>query len=487
MDDKEIQRVYGKVCDFLNSCNIFEVRNLARAFGVNKPTSQKKSELIMRIICMGAGISEPEPRSKKGARVKAGAASQERIDAVRKLIVECNAALNYGDAAVSPVEIRFGDSEPGKREYGYADACAAGLLEINKQGEGRLRGEGLRARANDVVVPEKMIRQYMLREGDFVSCYADPKDGYAEAVSVAAVNGGAPVFVERRHFNELSAVFPEERFELGRKDSLLLRAADLLCPVCKGQRGLLAAPAGTGKTTFFRELARSFALHYPQAKLILVFLDQRPEELTETKELFPQATVAAASFEDSAVNAARVAQLALETAKRTAERGGDAVLLLDSVTALARAVNHSIVPTGRATAGGVDLAALAAVKKYFASARKLKGAGSLTILASAVCGRGIQMDSVVMEELSGAANMTLSFSREIANRGVIPAIDFARSFTKRSEAILSEKERQCAAALRRAAEGGGGTERVFAALEKTENNEQFIAREELWPRAQSEE
>ena len=479
MEDKEVLRIYKKVYDYLDNFNIYEVRNIARAFGVNAPTTEKKRDLILTAIRVGAGISEPGPRSNKGARVKASDAPPERIAAVRTLLTECNRELTYAGAAQEPVELRFCDSEEPGREYGYGDPCVTGVLEIGRQGHGFLRGRSFLPAEGDAVVSDKLIERYRLREGDVVSCYVAKEDGSApEAVHIAAVNGGAPVFIERKKFDDFSAEYPEERYFLGREDCLFLRAADIVCPVCKGQRGILYAPAGSGRTAYFREVARSFSEFYPDVKLIMVLLDLRPEELSDAEEL--NAAVVAASYEDSPARALHSARLALEHAKRTAEGGGDAVVLVDSVTALVRAASYGIPPSGIATAGGVDLAALGAAKKYFASARKLKGAGSVTILATALKGRGIAMDTDISEDLGGVANMFVSFEREIAARGIFPAIDFSRSYTKRAEFFQTEEELRCARALREVAAGKFGAEHVRELLFKTKTNEEFIARAELW-------
>lgn len=479
MEDKEVLRIYNKVYEYLDNFNIYEVRNIARAFGVNAPTTAKKKDLILTAIRVGAGISDPGPRSNKGARVKASDAPAERVSAVRSLLAECNRELTYVGGAQEPVELHFRDAEAEGKEYGYSDPSASGILEIGKQGYGFLRGASFLPSEKDAVVSDKLIERYRLRDGDFVSCYVAQDGGVPEAVQIISVNGSAPVFIERKKFDELPAQFPEDRYLLGRENCPFLRATDIVCPVCKGQRGIIFAPANSGRTAYFRELARSFAEAYPATKLIMVLLDLRPEELTEAKET-EGAEIAAASFEDSPAHAVQAARLALERAKRIAEEGGDAVVLVDSVTALVRAASYSIPHSGITTSGGVDLAALGEAKKFFSSARKLRGAGSLTILATAMKGRGIAMDSDVCEELSAVANMFVNFERDIADRGVFPAIDFSRSYTKRAELFQPEEEQRCALALRAIAGGKFGAEHVRELISKTGTNEELIARSELW-------
>lgn len=480
MEDKEVLRIYRKVFDYLDDFNIYEVRNIARAFGVNAPTTAKKRELILSAIRVGAGISAPGPRSNKGARVKASDAPAERIAAVRALLAECNRELTYIGGAQKPLELHFRDAVESGKEYGYGDACVVGALEIGKQGHGFLRDRSFAEREGDTIVSDKLIERYHLREGDIVSCYVEQEGTSApEAVQIAAVNGNAPVFVERKNFRDFPVLYPEERFVLEREDCLFLRAADIVFPLCKGQRGILYAPSASGRTTFFREVARSFALRYPAVKVIGILLDLRPEELTEAEEASGPLIVAA-SFEDPPARTVRAALLALEHAKRVAEEGGDVVILVDSITALIRAFMYSNPPSGVATMGGVDIAALGAAKQFFATARNLKGAGSVTIIVSALKGRGTAVDYDVCEGLGSIANMFICFDKDIASYGIFPAIDYSHSFTKRAEYFQSEQEVRCARALRNIASGKFGAVHVRELLAKTKTNAEFISRSDLW-------
>ena len=479
MEDKEVLRIYRKVFEYIDKFNIYEVRNIARAFGVNAPTTAKKRDLILSAIRVGAGIADPGPRSNKGARVKASDAPAECIAAIRALMADCNRELTYVGAQQKPVELRFRDMEPKGAMYGYDDPCMTGVLEISRQGHGFLRGSNFTAREGDTVVSDKLIEKYRLREGDIVSCYVVEDRGKTEAVQVAAVNGAAPVYIERKKFAEIPAQYAEERFALGREDCSFLRVMDIVCPVCKGQRGIVYAPVGSGRTKFFSELAHSFLHLYPQAELIMVMLDLRPEELSEALEL-KGAAIVASSFEGMPSKTVRAAQLALERAKRIAENGGDAVILIDSISALTRAFAYSMPPSGITTAGGLDFAAINEAKKYFSAARKLKDAGSVTILASALKGRGVSMDQDVCEGLGAVANMFVYFDRDIAVRGIIPAVNFSRSYTKRAECFQTEEEQNCARALRRIADGEFGAEHLRELIAKTKTNEEFLARRELW-------
>ena len=448
MDERELLSIYKRVYDYIDERNIYDVRGIARAFGVSAPCEKRKHELIVQLIGIVAGVTDPGPRTNKGARVKAGAASEEDLAQIRRLIEECRAEAPYSfPSAAEPVRIEFHDSEPSEREFGYADVCSTGILEVMPQGHGFLRSLGCEAGENDPVLSEKTVRSYYLRSGDIVSGYLNGEDAKREIVRVAAVNGKPPLFLERKKFDEPAPLFPEERLNLGEEDAVL-RAVDLLCPVGKGQRAAIYAESGTGKTEFIRRAARSVAKS-GAANLIFVLLNQRPEEIAETRSAFPNATVAAAPFDAPLFRGAQIASLALERAKRIAENGEDALLFLDSLTWLERSF----------AAGSAGSGAPVAAKKYFASARRLEGGGTLTIIATVLVGQGGEEGSY-----GDAANAEMYFSRGLAMRGVIPAVDFSRSYTKRSDRLLNEEERSLAADLRSAA-AEGGTQAVLKAME----------------------
>ena len=448
MEEKELLHVYSAAYDHLDGKNIYEVRNLARAFGVHQPTSTRKHDLILHIIATAAGVEEPGPRSRRGARVKADKASEQSIAEVRRIVEDCRAAAPYRTAEEEK-EIEFCDAGG----FGYKDKCMAGFLEIAPSGYGRLYSE---YSGQEPAVPERLIREYDLREGDLVSGYVSDEEP-PRVVRIAAVNGYPPAVSGRRRFEDFPAAFPNERFVLG-KNVAVLRAADLLCPVGKGQRLLVAAPAGTGKTTFLREAARSIAAA-GDTELLCVLIDQRPEESLELREAVPQASVVDAPFDSTHARRVRAAHLALERAKRLAESGKDAALFLDSLTALVRAL------ADRAQAGS-EQAAIAEAKKFFAAARRLEGGGSLTIFATAAVGAD-PFESEICGEFSAAANAVVFLSEEIAAQGIIPAIDFARSFARRGDALLGGEQKEAARRLRTVA-AEKGTAGVLESAEVAE-------------------
>ncbi len=425
MQEAELLRVYGAVYRYLDGLNIYEVRNLARAFGVNAPTADKKHELIVRLIGVASGVSDPIPRSNKGARVKASEAAQERVDQVRRLIAECKEAAPFLESSLA----EFHDRVPAAVRGGYCDLRCSGFLELGEKGGFLCNESGERTK---IIVSEQCVSEYALREGDLLRGYACEKaDGSAELVQVAECNGSAPLFAGRRSFEDIPALFPAERLPLKNSSSAVLRAMDLLCPIGKGQRVLFPAPSGAGKTLLLRLIAQcAEAAGMP---IFFVSLDQRPEEGPEFLAAVSHAHVFCSPFDQSPIHQARVARLVLERCKRMAEMGEDVVLLLDSAEALVRACSAS-------AALGED--PMRAVKHLFAAARRLEGGGSLTVVATADEG------SALCAVLSGAANCLLVGSAELALRGIFPAVDLIRSFTKRAELLLRTDEREAAQKLR---------------------------------------
>ena len=410
MRESELLRIYRPLYEYLDGLNIYGVRSLARAFGVQSPTTEKKHELIVRLIGAASGIAAPEPRNRKGARVKSAEVPPENIEKVRRLVAECKEMMPFlaGPDSVKRTEFRDGSADR-RASGGYADRRFVGILECLAAGGRLCTKDGVRT---DVFVAQSCIEDYHLREGDLISGYAgECGEGRAEVVQIIGVGGLAPS-PSRARFEGFPALLPAERIPLATSACAALRAADVLTPIGKGQRVLFRAAAGEGKTAFIRETARCAALADLRT-VILAF--GRPEECSELSEAIPSASVFAAPFGSLPAERLRAARLALAYCKRIAESGGDAVLLLDSV----------------------------------ASARLLKGAGSLTVIAAAPA------EGEPFDRFAEAANCLLFGSREWAAAGETPGIDFTRSFTRRSESLLREGERAAAARLRECIARGG--------------------------------
>lgn len=429
MRESELLRDYRPLYDYLDGLNIYGVRDLARAFGVGAPTSGKKRDLILRLISVASGLSDPEPRSNKGARVKSGGASPESIEQVHRIVAACKEAMPHPAAGEGAKESAFSDSAAdGRASTGYADRRFVGILERLAAG-GRLCDKD--GRRTDVFVAQSCIDAYGLREGDLVSGYAGERgDGCAEAVQIVGVGGLAPTH-GRPAFEDLSPLLPAERIPLSASSVAAVRALERICPVGKGQRVLFRAPAGGGKTAFIREAARC-AAQAGMRTVILAF--GRPEECGEFSAAVPSASVFASPFGSQPAERIRLARLALAYCKRIAASGGDAVLLLDPLAELLR-----VCAEVSQMAGGEGCASLA--EQLFASARRLQGAGTLTVIAAAPA------EGAAFDRFAEAANCLL-YGGGARIAGDPFGIDFARSFTRRADLLLSKEECDAADALR---------------------------------------
>ncbi|MFJ8403477.1 transcription termination factor Rho [Streptomyces microflavus] len=352
---------------------------------------------------------------------------------------------------------------------------AAGLLDTAPGGHGLLRVRGGRPSPDDIKVSPALMRRYGLRKGDAV-------EGSCERPrvldTVDRVNGLAPqTSGGRAHFHDLTPVHPTERLRLETpKGGPALRIVDLVSPVGKGQRGLLVAPPRTGKTVLLQQLAAAVATNHPECHLMVVLLDERPEEVTDMRRSV-RGEVYASTFDRPAKEHIALADLAVERAKRLVEQGRDVVVLLDSLTRLCRAHNNAAGSGGRTLSGGVDAAALAGPKKLFGAARSAEEGGSLTILATALVETGSRADDFFFEELKGTGNMELRLDRSLADRRVFPAVDIARSGTRREELLTGTVELSTVRALRRALharDGHGALEALLDKVRRTPDNATFL-------------
>lgn len=456
MDDKQSRseeqmlHVFRAAYDHLNGKNIYEVRNIARAYGINAPTLSRKHALIVRVIGVASGVNDPEHRSGRGARVKANDASEESIAAFQEIVEICKQSMPYAGERIEPDKHTFEDAAGVPVQYGYRDVFVSGYLEkCGKEKWCVLSKESEKGKQR-FAIGENLVREYDLREGDLIGGYLSKETGNgAEIVQIAAIEGKPPVFLERKRFEDYVAAFPSERFALSGASNPVVRASDILCPIGKGQRMALVAPSGTGVTTYFREVAVGIGR---QAQVLFLLLGQRPEESGAIRALLPDSAIFSAPFDTTFQERMQCARLAIERAKRKAESGEDAVLLLDSGTALIQAAEKTAPDREEA---------LLECKRMFASARKLEGGGSLTILAAFADKEQWRME---YGEFVDAANAVLYFSREDAEAGIIPAIDFRRSFNKHSEGLLNGGERERMNRVRGGA--AGGTKEILERMEK---------------------
>lgn len=357
-----------------------------------------------------------------------------------------------------------------------------GVLEIMQDGIGFLRAPSLLPGPQDVYVSQSQVRRFGLRTGDMVIGQVRPpkeSEKYFGLLRVEAVNGLDPeASKDRAHFDDLTPIFPNQRFNLETEPQILAtRLMNLVAPIGRGQRGLIVSPPKAGKTTVLKQVANAVTHNYSDVHLMVCLIGERPEEVTDMDRSV-EAEVISSTFDEPVQAHTRVAELALERAKRLVETGRDVVILLDSITRLSRAYNLIVSPSGRSLSGGLDPVALYPPKHFFGAARKLEEAGSLTIIATCLIDTGSRMDDVIYEEFKGTGNLELHLNRKLSERRIFPAFDIERSGTRREELLLPPEVLSKVWLLRRMMSAIGGLEAIELVLQrmaKTKSNEEFLA------------
>lgn len=368
-------------------------------------------------------------------------------------------------------------AETEKKGYMFSE----GILEIMSEGFGFLRTGGYLPGENDIYISPSQIRRFNLSIGDFVSGQVrPPKEGerYYALLKIEAVNHEDPeLSKERIDFENLTPLFPEKMIKLENKSSgLSTRIIDLFSPIGKGQRGLIVSPPKAGKTILLEKIANGITTNHPEIKLMVLLVDERPEEVTGMQRSV-KAEVISSTFDQPVSNHVKIAEIVLERAKRLVEQKKDVVILLDSITRLARAYNQTIPTSGKTLSGGLDSSALYLPKRFFGAARNIEEGGSLTILATALVETGSRMDDVIFEEFKGTGNMELRLDRELSENRIFPAIDIRKSGTRKEELLLSKEKLQKIWLLRRALSSQpslGAVKLVISKLKKTKNNQEFL-------------
>lgn len=358
----------------------------------------------------------------------------------------------------------------------------SGVLEIMQDGYGFLRRDNYLQGNKDIYVPPQYIRRFGLRQGDYVTGTVKLQrdtDRYQALLYIKEVNGMSPEkMVRRPHFDRLTPVYPDERLVLESvRNELSTRIIDLVAPIGKGQRGMIVSPPKAGKTILLQKIANAISINNPDAKLIVLLIDERPEEVTDMQRSI-NGEVVYSTFDKTPENHTKVTELVLERAMRLVELGQDVVILLDSMTRLARAYNLTINPTGRTLSGGLDPGALYGPKRFFGAARNIENGGSLTIIATSLIETGSRMDEVIFEEFKGTGNMEVYLDRKLSEKRIFPAIDINKSGTRREELLLSTKELDAVWTIRKAfsqLDTSAVTEAIINLLLKTQNNEHFIS------------
>ena len=357
-----------------------------------------------------------------------------------------------------------------------------GILEIAEDGFGFLRFDNFLTSNKDIYVSNSQIRRFGLRTGDkILGITRKPRAGerFGALLYVKSVNGMDPGASRRRpHFDNLTPVFPDEKIVLENSSiDLSTRVMDLVAPIGRGQRGLIVAQPKAGKTVLLKKIAASIEDKYPDIELIVLLVDERPEEVTDMKRSLKRSEVIYSTFDEETRHHVKVASMVIERAKRLAESGQDVVILLDSITRLARAYNMEVPSSGRTLSGGLDPGALHPPKKFFGTARNIEEGGSVTILATALVDTGSRMDDVIYEEFKGTGNMELHLDRQLSERRIFPAIDLNKSGTRREDLLLSQDEYTVMFMLRRAMAAGNVmdvTEEIIDNLSSTKSNADFV-------------
>ena len=361
---------------------------------------------------------------------------------------------------------------------------ASGILEVMADGYGFIRSANYLPGENDVYVSPSQIRRFGLKTGDIVTGNTRVKtqqEKFSALLYVTKVNGMTPSEMARRsNFEDMTPIFPDERLRLeSGKSSVAMRIVDLLSPIGKGQRGMIVSPPKAGKTTLLKQVAQSILKNNPEMHILILLIDERPEEVTDIREAITGSNVEViySTFDELPEHHKRVSEMVIERAKRLVEHKKDVVILLDSITRLARAYNLTVPPSGRTLSGGLDPAALHMPKRFFGAARNMREGGSLTILATALVDTGSKMDDVIYEEFKGTGNMELVLDRKLQEKRVFPAIDIPKSGTRREDLLLSTEEQEAVYMMRKALNGMKPEEAVDNILNmfsRTTNNKEFI-------------
>ena len=413
--------------------------------------------------------------------------SQEREAAsLKEELSEKQTTSTTEDKATSSTEDKASSSmrEDSLKKEGPRDADAKavhGILEIMPEGYGFIRSENFLPGDQDVYVHNLMIRRFHLKTGDMIYGYSkskNPQERYSALLYIEKVNGlPLSALFGRPDFDKLTPIFPDERIPMereGKRVSTSLRVLDLLAPIGKGQRGMIVSPPKAGKTTLLKQIAQSILKNEPDMILIILLIDERPEEVTDMMEevVGDKVQVIYSTFDELPEHHKRVAEMSIERAKRLVEQGQDVCILLDSITRLARAYNMTVPSSGKILSGGMDSAALHMPKRFFGAARNIREGGSLTILATALVDTGSRMDDVIYEEFKGTGNMELVLNRELQERRIFPAIDIQKSGTRRDDLLLSPLEKDAADFLHRelSSDKKNAVEDTLSLFDRTLNN-----------------
>lgn len=455
------------------SLALADLKSIAKARGIKGVSTMKKNEVVDAMLAedeKDKAAKEGKPAaSQENAKQESAkpAASQE----APKPAVQFDRNAVY-DATSFPKELDSGEE-------------ANGILEVMPDGYGFIRCANYMPGENDVYVAPSQIRRFGLKTGDVLVGNKRTKtqqEKFSALLYVKTINGyTVEEAMKRRNFEDMTPIFPNERINLEMPgSSVAMRVMDLISPVGKGQRGMIVSPPKAGKTTLLKEVARSILRNSPDMHMLILLIDERPEEVTDMKEAIkgPNVEVIYSTFDELPEHHKRVSEMVIERAKRLVEHDKDVVILLDSITRLTRAYNQVVPPSGRTLSGGLDPAALHMPKRFFGAARNMREGGSLTILATALVDTGSKMDDVVYEEFKGTGNMEIVLDRKLSEKRIFPAIDIQKSGTRREDLLLTGEELEAINIIRKSLNGMKADEaadRILDMFARTRNNRDFVA------------
>lgn len=476
----------------LDNLNLSELKDIAKEVGIKNISKFKKAELIEEIKKVSpASIEKSGVVLREKISPKSESVEVSKTEAVKNIIVEDNDNKVYEMEEnsvieeVEPVEeVETLEEKRARLKVLINESDSAkGIFELSDNNNfGLLRRYNYLSGEDDIYISLSQIRRFNLRVGDEVEGKVrQPKEGekYKALLYVQKVNGENPEkAIGRAPFEKLTPIYPTERIKLEtRPDDLSSRLMDIISPIGKGQRGVIVAPPKAGKTSILKKLAQSITKNHPDIKLIVLLIDERPEEVTDMQRSI-DGDVIFSTFDEEPEHHAKVAYMVLERAKRCVEQGQDVVILLDSLTRLARAYNLTITRTGRTLSGGLDTGALLMPKKFFGAARNVEEGGSLTILATALVETGSRMDDMIFEEFKGTGNMEVHLDRILQERRIFPAIDIYKSGTRREDLLLTKSQLEVTYNIRKLMYNEGNTaavtEKLLNILSKTKSNEDFF-------------
>ena len=481
------------------SLGLADLREIAKARGMKRISSLKKSELIELMLneddkdkAAGKDV-EPKPilRGMKEPSYAAAASNDKgnKNERKEKPAREQKPNTENTEKAVKEPKQNIDNINEKQQEDKFpseldSGLTAHGILEVMPDGYGFIRSENFLPGESDVYVAPSQIRRFGLRTGDIIEGNTRIKtmnEKFSALLYLKKINGYPPeIAARRRKFEDMTPIFPNERISLETpKASVAMRIMDLMSPVGKGQRGMIVSPPKAGKTTLLKEVAKSILKNAPNMHMIILLIDERPEEVTDIKEAIegPNVEVIYSTFDELPEHHKRVAEMVIERAKRLVEHRKDVCILLDSITRLTRAYNLTVPPSGRTLSGGLDPAALHMPKRFFGAARNMREGGSLTILATALVDTGSKMDDVVYEEFKGTGNMEMVLDRKLSEKRVFPAIDIPKSGTRREDLLMTRDELEAINIMRKALNGLKSDEAVDKILDmfaRTKNNVEFV-------------